>query len=233
MPNLSLCMKVSVIIPALNEEASIGLVVQAVREHVPHVVVVDNGSTDDTAHVAREAGAVVVPQTERGYGAACLRGIEELALDPPDVVLFVDGDFSDHPDDVVDVLAPVVQGTADLVIGSRVSGTRERGSLTPQQVFGNWLATTLIRLRWGVAFTDLGPMRAIRWSTLVAMNMVDRNYGWTVEMQIKAARMKVRSVEVPVRYRRRIGTSKVSGTVKGTIMAGVIILKTIAQYALR
>jgi glycosyltransferase involved in cell wall biosynthesis len=226
-------MKVSVIIPALNEEASIGHVVGAVREHVPHVVVVDNGSTDATATVAREAGAVVVHQTERGYGAACLRGIEELALDPPDVVLFVDGDFSDHPDDVVDVLAPVFQGTADLVIGSRVSGTRERGSLTPQQVFGNWLATTLIRLRWGVAFTDLGPMRAIRWSTLVAMNMVDRNYGWTVEMQIKAARMQVRSVEVPVRYRRRIGTSKVSGTVKGTIMAGVIILKTIAQHALR
>ncbi|MBU3742112.1 MAG: glycosyltransferase family 2 protein [Candidatus Kapabacteria bacterium] len=226
-------MSSAVIIPALNEEASIGRVVVAVREHVGRVVVVDNGSTDATAKVARAAGAHVVHQQERGYGAACLRGIEELAKDPPDVVVFVDGDFSDHPDDVVEVRAPVLRGDADLVIGSRVRGTRERGALTPQQVFGNWLATTLIRLRWNVAFTDLGPLRAVRWTTLMQMQMTDRNYGWTVEMQIKAARDGVRCLEVPVRYRRRIGKSKVSGTVKGTIMAGVIILRTIAQHALR
>lgn len=226
-------MQTAVIIPALNEEASIGLVVGAVKDQVGRVVVVDNGSTDGTAAAAANAGAQVVHQPERGYGAACLAGIDALKTMPPDAVLFLDGDFSDDPSDVVDVLTPVLLGHADLVIGSRVRGTRERGSLTPQQVFGNWLATTLIRLRWKVAFTDLGPMRALRWDTLMAMQMQDRNYGWTVEMQIKAARMKVRCHEVPVRYRRRIGTSKVSGTIKGTIMAGVIILSTIARYALR
>jgi glycosyltransferase involved in cell wall biosynthesis len=226
-------MQTAVVIPALNEEASIGLVVGAVRSLVDSVIVVDNGSTDATAAVAQQAGAVVVSEPVRGYGAACLAGLQALTQVPPQVVLFLDGDFSDDPADVTRVLAPVLDGSADLVIGSRVRGERERGSLTPQQVFGNWLATTLIRWRWNVEFSDLGPLRAVSWKALMQMRMEDRNYGWTVEMQIKAARLGLRCQEIPVRYRRRIGTSKVSGTVRGTIMAGYIILKTIARYALR
>lgn len=221
------------VIPALNEERAVGLVVRALPGCIDHVIVCDNGSTDATADVARAAGAIVVHEPERGYGAACLRALQHAATLRPDVVVFVDADFSDDPSDVERVLVPVAHNTVDLMIGSRTRGSRERGSLTPQQIFGNWLATTLIRLRWGVRFSDLGPMRAIAWQALQQLQMQDRNYGWTVEMQIKAARDGLRCDEVPVSYRRRIGTSKVSGTIKGTIMAGTIILSTIARHAFR
>lgn len=224
---------IAVIIPALNEEASIGLVLDELPSCVDRVVVVDNGSTDNTAAIAANHGAVVVLEPQRGYGAACLRGIAELAVHPPDVVLFCDADRSDHPQDAEFVAACVAAGEADMCIGSRVLGQRERGALTPQQIFGNWLATTLIRLRWGAHFTDLGPLRAVTWSYLTAMQMEDRTWGWTVEMQIKAARDGATVAEIPVRYRRRIGQSKISGTVLGSIKAGVKILATIGRYALR
>ncbi len=225
--------RVVAIIPALNEEASIGKVINDLPDVIDVVIVANNGSTDNTAAVALQAGAVVVDEPERGYGAACLRAIEYSQRCTPDVVLFIDGDYSDDPREALHVLEPVCNGTADLCIGSRVTGVRERGALTPQQIFGNWLSTRLIRSFWKRSFTDLGPFRAITWSALQRMNMQDRNYGWTVEMQIKAAKMKMRCTEVPVSYRRRIGVSKVSGTVKGSIMAGTIILSTIAKQVFR
>lgn len=222
---------VAVIIPALDEEEAIGSVIEAIPSWVDCVVVADNGSTDGTAAVARADGATVVHEPERGYGAACLRGIA--ALDGPDVVVFMDGDFSDDPQEMGALVDPIVRGEADLVIGSRTLGTRERGALTPQQRFGNWLACALMRLFWGLRQTDLGPFRAIRFENLKALGISDRNYGWTVEMQIKAARQQLRVVEVPVRYRkRRVGTSKISGTVRGVAGAGAKILYTIFREAL-
>lgn len=224
--------RTAVIIPALNEERSIGIVVGSIISDVDRVIVVDNGSSDRTIEVARDAGAIVVHQHERGYGAACLRGLDELRSDPPDIVLFMDGDASDHPDDARRIFNHVASGDSDFCLGSRVLGTAERGALTPQQRFGNWLATTLIALRWRVRYTDLGPLRALRWTTLTSMNMVDRTWGWTVEMQIKAARHGVHVLEVPVRYRKRIGVSKISGTVMGSIRAGIKIIATILRYAI-
>lgn len=221
------------IMPALNEEHAVGLVVRGLPSIVDHVVLCDNGSTDATARVARDAGAIVVHEPIRGYGAACQRALARAAELAPDVVVFIDADFSDDPNDVLHIVHPVAAGEADMVIGSRTRGVREHGSLTPQQVFGNWLATALIHWRWGMRFTDLGPMRAISWQALQDMSMQDMHYGWTVEMQIKAARSKLRCIEIPVSYRRRIGTSKVSGTIKGSVMAGYVILATIARYALR
>lgn len=219
--------RIIAVIPALNEEQSIGTVIADLPIEIDHVIVGNNGSTDRTAEVARNTGAIVVDESERGYGAACLKALDHARTLLPDVILFIDGDYSDDPSEALNVLEPVCSGTADLCIGSRVLGQRERGALTPQQVFGNWLSTRLIRLFWRVPFTDLGPFRAITWSALQELNMKDRNYGWTVEMQIKAAKRHLRCVEVPVSYRRRIGSSKVSGTVKGSIMAGTIILSTI------
>jgi glycosyltransferase involved in cell wall biosynthesis len=224
--------RIVTIIPALNEEASIGKVIQALPSWIDEVIVCDNGSTDRTSSVAQHAGATVVHQPERGYGAACLSGLARARQEPPDIVLFIDGDFSDDPSEADLVVDPVIQGH-DLCIGSRALGTRLKGAITPQQIFGNWLATRLIRLFWHTSFTDLGPFRAIRWSALERMNMTDRNYGWTVEMQIKAAKMSMRCTEVPVSYRPRIGKSKVSGTIKGSIMAGTIILYTIARHVFR
>jgi len=221
---------VAVIIPALNEEEAIGKVLAAIPNWVDDVVVVDNGSTDRTAEVACECGARVVSEPRRGYGSACLAGIA--ALDEPDVVVFLDGDFSDHPEEMPSLVAPILDGEADLVIGSRVLGQHEPGALTPQARFGNRLACTLIRLLWKVSYTDLGPFRAIRHSTLKRLDMRDRSYGWTVEMQIKAAQEGLRVREVPVSYRRRIGRSKVSGTVKGVLGAGTKILSTIFLAAL-
>ena len=226
-------LRTAVIIPALNEERSIGIVVGSIIRDVDRVIVVDNGSSDRTIDVARDAGARVVHQHERGYGAACLRGLDELRSDPPDIVLFMDGDASDHPDDARTVIQCVAHGDADFCLGSRVLGGAERGALTPQQRVGNWLATTLIALRWRVRYTDLGPLRAVRWTTLTSMNMVDRTWGWTVEMQIKAARDGVQVLEVPVRYRKRIGVSKISGTVIGSVRAGVKIIATILRYAIQ
>jgi len=224
--------RTAVIIPALNEERSIGIVVSSMIDHVDTVIVVDNGSTDRTSDVARNAGAHVVLQRERGYGAACLCGLHELSNNAPDVVLFMDGDASDNPEDARDVLQCVIDGRADFCLGSRVAGVADRGSLTPQQRFGNWLATHLIALRWRVRYTDLGPLRALRWSALQSLDMQDRTWGWTVEMQIKTARDGIRVVELPVRYHKRIGTSKISGTVMGSVRAGVKIIGTILRYAI-
>lgn len=226
-------MVVDVIIPAFNEEEAVGHVVRDIpKELVREVVVVNNASSDRTRQRAEEAGATVLDQPLRGYGNACLMGIAHLRDKErrPDVVVFLDGDHSDHPEELPRLLAPIAEGQADLVIGSRALGTRERGSMTPQQVFGNRLACTLMRWLYGVHYTDLGPFRAIRWEALEHLGMEDRNYGWTVEMQVKAARQRLPYAEVPVDYRRRIGFSKVSGTVKGTIMAGYKIIATIFKY---
>lgn len=217
---------VTVVIPALNEEDSLPLVLAAIpSEIVDEVIVVDNGSTDKTAEVARQGGARVVREDERGYGAACLAGLA--AIERTDVVVFLDGDFADDPGELGRVVAPILDGEADMVIGSRVLGAREPGALLPHARFGNWLAVSLIRLFWGQRFTDLGPFRAVRSSSLEGLNMRDRSFGWTVEMQIEAARQGLRCREVPVSYRRRVGVSKISGTVRGTVMAGSIILWTV------
>ena len=223
------------LIPAHNEALSIGLVLGEIPAGLAQeVVVVDNASTDATAAAARAAGATVVAESRPGYGQACLAGLAYYAAQPagrtPEIIVFLDGDHSDFPTEMPALLAPILSGAAELVIGSRALGERERGALLPQQRFGNWLATRLLRLRYGGTHTDLGPFRAIRADALACLNMVDTNYGWTVEMQVKAARLGLRVAEVPVRYRRRIGTSKISGTVRGTLSAGYKILWTIFKY---
>jgi len=226
--------RVAAVIPALNEAASVGAVVAGLpRPLVERVIVCDNGSTDDTAAAARAAGAEVATEPRRGYGAACLRALEALRADPPDIVLFVDADQSDDPDDAPAILAPILNRRAQFVIGSRALGVAERGALAPAQRFGNWLAAGLLRRLYGVAATDLGPFRAIRWDALESLGMRDRDYGWTVEMQVKAARCGLATVEVPVRYRRRVGRSKISGTLRGTLLAGATILGIIALDTLR
>ncbi len=221
---------IAVIIPVLNEEASIGKVIDDIPAWVDDIIVVDNGSTDNTARVAADHGARVIAEPQRGYGAACLRGIE--ALNGPDIVVFLDGDYSDHPEEMPLLVDPVIQGEVDFMVGSRARGVREPGALTPQATFGNWLATKLIRLFWGIRYTDLGPFRAIRYRTLCQLGMADRDYGWTVEMQIKAALHAVPADEVPVSYRKREGVSKVSGTLRGVVGAGYKILSTIFLSAL-
>jgi glycosyltransferase involved in cell wall biosynthesis len=225
-------MNIFVMIPALNEAAAIGRVIAEIdTQIVTKIIVADNGSTDQTAAIARLAGATVVSAPQRGYGNACLAAMAYAKQKPPaeqpDVVVFLDADFSDYPSELAAVIAPILTKNMDMVIGSRVLGNAERGALMPVQRFGNWLSTHLIYIRYGLRFTDLGPFRAIRWQTLLAMDMQDKTYGWTVEMQVKAAKMKLRTCEVPVSYKPRIGVSKVSGTIKGSIMAGVKILWTI------
>jgi glycosyltransferase involved in cell wall biosynthesis len=227
---------VVVIIPAFNEENSIGRVIADIPDdEVMEIIVVDNGSDDGTANAASEAGATVIREDRRGYGSACLRGIAAASgLKPkPAIAVFLDADYSDHPEEMPRLVEPLRDGRADMVIGSRALGNREPGSMLPQQVFGNWLATRLIRLIYGVRFTDLGPFRAIRFDRLQDLGMTDTNYGWTVEMQIKAARSGLNFMEVPVSYRKRIGTSKIAGTVKGTIGAGFKIILTILKYSFR
>jgi glycosyltransferase involved in cell wall biosynthesis len=223
----------SVIIPAFNEENGVGQVIQEIPKNlISEIVVVNNNSTDDTEKVARENGATVLREPTPGYGRACLKGIEYLknVKTQPDVVVFLDADHSDYPEEMAQLIQPILDNRADLVIGSRALGNKEQGSMTPQQIFGNWLATRLLKILYKVKFTDLGPFRAIRFDKLVEMDMQDKTYGWTVEMQLKAAKLGYRCVEVPVKYRKRIGFSKISGTVKGTVMAGYKILFTIFKY---
>ena len=231
----SLNLKICVLIPVLNESESIGLVIRDLPPGiVGRVVVCDNGSTDGTPDRARAAGAEVVIEPSRGYGNACLCGLSYLGALPsseqPDVVVFLDGDYSDYPEDLLQVVSPIAEGRADMVIGSRMTGKMEKGAMTLPQRFGNWLAPTLIRWFFGQKFTDLGPFRAIRRDSLQALGMKDKNFGWTVEMQVKAAKKRLRCEEVPVRYRKRVhGRSKVSGTIRGTVLAGTIIIGVIVR----
>ncbi|MCP5004727.1 MAG: glycosyltransferase [Planctomycetes bacterium] len=222
--------KVTVVIPALNEEKSIDLVVRDIpRELVEEIVVVDNGSHDKTGQVAANLGAKVVVEPVKGYGSACLRGISVLDHDT-EIVVFIDADYSDFPGDIHKLLGPLLSDKADLVIGSRLSGCREKGALLPQAIVGNKLAVFLIRLCCGFQYTDLGPFRAIRYRALMGLRMRDKNFGWTVEMQIRAIKEGLRVTEVPVRYRKRIGKSKITGTVSGSIKAGAKIIFTILKY---
>lgn len=224
---------IKVIIPALNEEKSIGKVLSDIpKDLVKEVIVVDNASTDKTAEKAAENGATVLSQPIKGYGNACLKGIDYVSQsdDKTDIIVFIDGDYSDYPEEMPNLVNPIIDNEYDMVIGSRALGNRERKSMTFPQIFGNWLATSLLKLFYKVSFTDLGPFRAIRYSSLLEIGMVDRTYGWTVEMQLKAAKYGLRCTEVPVNYKQRIGVSKVSGTVKGTVMAGYKILWTIFRY---
>ena len=221
---------IDLIIPAYNEEDSISQVINDIpKDLVRDIIVCNNNSTDRTEEIALNAGATVLNEKRKGYGSACLKGLECIAnkSDKPDIVVFLDGDYSDYPQQLPKLIQPIVKDGVQMVIGSRALGNLEKGSMQIQQIFGNWLATTLIKLIYGYEFTDLGPFRAIKYNTLTKMDMKDKDFGWTVEMQVKAAKMKIKSVEVPVDYRRRIGKSKVSGTVKGTFLAGHKILWTI------
>ncbi len=225
--------KVVVIIPAVNEEQSIGKVIQDLpNDFVSDIIVCNNGSTDKTAAVAKAAGAIVVDENRAGYGWACLKGMDYAAkMDTaPDIIVFIDGDYSDYPEELPAVIAPILEKDIDLVIGSRALGAKEKGSMTFPQRFGNWLATRLMRLFYGVKYTDLAPFRAIKYDKLMLLNMADKTYGWTIEMQLKAAKKKLTYAEVPVNYKKRIGVSKVSGTIKGTILAGYKIIFAIFKY---
>lgn len=225
---------VDVVIPAYNEEASLPLVLAAIpAESVRRVVVADNNSTDRTAELAREAGAEVVTAERQGYGSACLAGLGHLRRSgPPDLVVFLDGDYSDHPDELPWVVEPILRGDADLVIGSRTLGQRERGALLPQARVGNVIACVLIRILYRHRYTDLGPFRAVRWDALERLRMRDPDFGWTAEMQVKALRHKLRVAEVPVSYRKRVGVSKITGTLKGSVLAGYKILTTVFRFSL-
>ncbi|WP_127138190.1 glycosyltransferase family 2 protein [Flagellimonas oceanensis] len=226
---------IRVIIPAINEGDSIGLVVSEIPDHVSEIVVVDNGSEDDTVANATKAGATVITEDRKGYGFACLKGLNYISerSKTPDIIVFIDGDYSDYPEELDKIIAPILENDIDFVVGARKKSLREPGSMTPQQVFGNKLATFLMRLFFRSKFTDLGPFRAIKYEKLKELKMQDTTYGWTVEMQLKILRKKMSYIEVPVRYKRRIGVSKVSGTVKGTIFAGIKILGWIFKYSLK
>ena len=223
-----------VIIPAFNEENAVGKVIREIPDNlVEEVIVVNNNSTDKTSEAAEKEGATVLFQEEKGYGNTCLRGIDYLKKERErntEIVVFIDADYSDFPEQMNELVKPIIENRADMVIGSRVLGKRDDGSMTFPQLFGNWLATTMMKLFYGASFTDLGPFRAIRYDSLVALNMQDKTYGWTVEMQIKAIKKKLTYCEVPVDYRNRIGFSKISGTIKGTMMAGYKIIFTIFKY---
>tara|TARA_B110000263_G_C15205598_1_gene462731 strand:+ start:82 stop:777 length:696 start_codon:yes stop_codon:yes gene_type:complete len=221
---------IKVIIPAINEEKSIAKVLKEIPEIVSEVILVDNNSSDNTAEIAKQNGAKVIKELKKGYGYACLKGINELINNPPDILVFLDGDYSDYPNELNDIVKPIIDNKVDFVIGSRIKKWREKHSMTPQQIFGNWLSCKLMQFLYDSKFTDLGPFRAIRWNTLMNLNMHDKTYGWTIEMQLKILKKKLSYTEVPVHYKKRIGVSKVSGTFKGTIFAGLKIIGWIFKY---
>ncbi|OAD43407.1 glycosyltransferase family 2 protein [Polaribacter atrinae] len=226
---------IKVIIPAYNEQDSITNVINDIPKIVDEIIVISNKSTDNTEINAKNAGATVLSETRKGYGYACLKGMDYISEQKtkPEIIVFLDGDYSDYPEQLTEIIHPILHDHKDFVIGSRVKELRESGSMTPQQVFGNWLATFLMKLFFGAKFTDLGPFRAIKYDKLLALNMQDKTYGWTVEMQLKALKQKLSYVEIPVKYRNRIGVSKVSGTVKGSIFAGIKILGWIFKYSFK
>src|SRR5690554_3275277 len=226
---------IKVIIPAFNEEQSIAKVIGEIPHFVSEIIVVDNNSTDSTSKVAKDAGATVLFEKRKGYGYACLKGMEYISKKgkKPDIIVFLDGDYSDYPSELTKIVNPIIEEDIDFVIGSRVRELREKGSMTFPQRFGNWLATSLMKLIYASTFTDLGPFRAIQYDKLLALEMEDKTYGWTVEMQLKALKKKYTYREIPVPYRNRIGVSKVSGTVKGATMAGVKILGWIFKYSFK
>ena len=226
---------IKVIIPAYNEEESIGHVLKDIPNHVQEVIVVSNASTDTTEEVAARGGATVLVESAMGYGNACLKGLHYIATQEqqPDIVVFLDGDYSDYPEQLDAIIAPILKENIDMVIGARDKRLREKGSMTIPQIFGNWLATTLMSLFFGAKFTDLGPFRAMKYDSLLALGMQDKTYGWTVEMQLKVLKRKMTYTEVPVKYRNRIGVSKVSGTIKGAIFAGIKILSWIFKYSFK
>lgn len=226
---------IKVIIPAYNEQNSIAKVINDIPKIVDEVIVINNNSSDNTEINARKAGATVLIERRKGYGYACLKGMDYIAKQKtkPEIVVFLDGDYSDYPEQLTAIINPIVKDNIDFVIGSRVKELREDGAMTPQQIFGNWLATSLMKLFFGAKFTDLGPFRAIKYNKLLALKMEDKTYGWTVEMQLKALKQKLNYTEVPMKYRNRIGVSKVSGTVKGSIFAGIKILSWIFKYSFK
>ena len=224
---------IKVIIPAFNEADSIAKVIGEIPRSVSEIIVVSNNSTDSTVENASKAGATVLTEDKKGYGYACLRGIDYVSKQSktPDIIVFIDGDYSDYPEELNQLVKPILEQNIDLVIGARSPDLREPGSMTPQQVFGNRLATFLMKVLFGARFTDLGPFRAIKYKKLMLLEMEDKTYGWTVEMQLKVIKKNLTYTEVPVRYKKRIGVSKVSGTVKGTIFAGIKILGWIFKYS--
>ncbi len=226
---------IKVIIPAYNEQDSIAKVVNDIPKIVDEIIVISNNSTDNTAINAKNAGATVLHENRKGYGYACLKGMDyiENQETKPEIVVFLDGDYSDYPEQLIALTAPIIEDNIDFVLGARVKEQREHGAMTPQQIFGNWLATSLMKLFFGAAFTDLGPFRAIKYEKLMALKMEDKTYGWTVEMQLKALKQKFTYLEIPVKYRNRIGVSKVSGTIKGAIFAGIKILTWIFKYSFK
>ncbi len=226
---------IKVIIPAFNEEKAIANVIAEIPNTVDEIIVINNNSTDSTELVAKNAGATVLSETREGYGYACLKGMEYIAnLEIiPDIVVFLDGDYSDYPEELTQLIEPILNQNIDFVIGARVPNLRETGSMTPQQVYGNRLATFLMKIFFKSKFTDLGPFRAIKYDKLLGLFMQDKTYGWTIEMQLKVIKQKLSYVEIPVRYKNRIGVSKVSGTLKGTIFAGAKIIGWIVKYTLK
>ena len=226
---------VKVIIPAYNEQDSIANVVNDIPKIVDEIIVISNNSTDNTPINAKNAGATVLHENKKGYGYACLKGLNYIENQKikPEIVVFLDGDYSDYPAQLTELIAPIITKNIDFVLGARVKEQRESGAMTPQQIFGNWLATALMKLFFGANYTDLGPFRAIKYEKLMALKMEDKTYGWTVEMQLKVLKQQFSYLEIPVKYRNRIGVSKVSGTIKGAIFAGIKILTWIFKYSLK
>jgi glycosyltransferase involved in cell wall biosynthesis len=226
---------IKVIIPAYNEQDAIANVVNDIPEIVDEIIVISNNSTDNTEENAKNAGATVLKEYRKGYGYACLKGMDYISknVKKPEIIVFLDGDYSDYPEQLTALIHPILNDNLDFVVGARVKELRERGAMTPQQIFGNWLATFLMKLFFRAKFTDLGPFRAIKYDKLLALKMEDKTYGWTVEMQLKALKQKLSYTETPMKYRNRIGVSKVSGTIKGSILAGIKILGWIFKYSFK